>query len=953
METLSVFSAAKQSLVKASGHRLLVSSESGILKVVDLRQRQNEAEILEVCENLSSFDIRHNLLAATTLDGSLQLFEIDQGYTSVTKKLEVFRSELGLRDVLFLDDTHIVCGGDDTKLVVCDLSIVFSVPDRYHLLEDVSIPVLKSDLPDQVRSLAYNSSQNHLAVSTALGDVIIMKYSSEDGLKPSDTLSKACGSFVHLSNDISDPNNIVRNTISFAGGKMALADEHNQVKVFTDYSQPSTHTYKDHAAPVVDLCFCGESLASVDFSRKLILRDTSGLVQSSLTLPEAPLNICSTKFDSTRVVVVGTASGDVFILERPELSEPAPAPDFREEYSDDDLFGSPVPEAVPQDEFDENLLKRTRALLEPDSDEELDPEPKLPQLTSVLPGYTLKPALCGSSPWKNNKRYLTICEYGNVTAQRDPAESSQTITVNLSSGKLYYFSDLQGFDLALLNEEGVLLASSAYIDKEADFFATSLGNVGGYRQARIHYRPHRSENESWTKVLPVKNYSKPKEGHTSEFITNINLARKNIFVFSSLGHVRVLTKYGLLVGLEKVMPVIASISNARILFTISCSQTGREFYYSIRDLLTSSRNDYIHNCELFPLDYLLQRLLEDTENWDHLLVKFEQFEQKSIISKEEDVGPGLDLEMARLLVFQCPYYALKGLFFSSLGDPCFVDNSNYVYVLTKWKSSSSNIVPILNLNETLVARPHLDYIPLGLVHDKLNIIFYLGEAYDYPIPLPEPTELSARLPVNLNVDMKAIKDMLRAQKEVEEAENFVADEDEDEELEESEDEDVGEEVRQQIQNEEAFLRARVLGDVLQESLDSHSHFERTFIRKLKAYRKTRAVLEEDGDYFLPDLDLAVSEDEFEEKDNEIRLKVGLVDVDGVMDRLEELNGQYDKTLLSMFTELCLGSEIERAKGLVRHMRQDRALIAASRIAERMELGELVGVISDERERRMD
>ncbi|SCU80085.1 LADA_0B04962g1_1 [Lachancea dasiensis] len=69
--------------------------------------------------------------------------------------------------------------------------------------------------------------------------------------------------------------------------------------------------------------------------------------------------------------------------------------------------------------------------------------------------------------------------------------------------------------------------------------------------------------------------------------------------------------------------------------------------------------------------------------------------------------------------------------------------------------------------------------------------------------------------------------------------------------------------------------------------------------------------------------------------------------------LATINGAYDKSLLRLFATACSNQEIGKAVSLTQELKQDKALNAAAKIAERAELMSLVSKINEMREARFE
>ena len=131
-----------------------------------------------------------------------------------------------------------------------------------------------------------------------------------------------------------------------------------------------------------------------------------------------------------------------------------------------------------------------------------------------------EPLQPGATPWRGNRRYLSLNLTGFVwTVDQD---THHTVTVEFHDRDLYrdfHFTDPYLYDKACLTEHGTLFASPSTDD----------------RLATIFYRPH----ETWTSRTDWRT-----ELPTGEEAVAIALSRTLVTVLTSKGYVRVYTLYG-------------------------------------------------------------------------------------------------------------------------------------------------------------------------------------------------------------------------------------------------------------------------------------------------------------------------------------------------------------------------------------------------------------------------
>lgn len=993
-DIINVFSSCKFSLVKSYKHNLYVANESGLVKIINLYSIQDEPDFFEICDEITNFEIRNNILAAVNVNGTLGIYELNNNLNSIKRSISVaFRSELPLRDLVFLNDGHVLVGGDLNQVAIVNVDKILKrkIEDEQNDSNDTDLDddsVIKIQVPDQIRSMQYNNVEQELCISFSSGDLGVYKFHNESISLLStkqDHFEKFIFSLDYEEFDSLDNLIKVNGSWNSSNNNLAICNKATDILIYkhfkdSDFLRLLTGRHKSSIIEIQYCPFNNKFLASIDFENKLVIWDTSNgkPVKTENLNSKYKLKNISWSFlmENNKIFLsIGTTSGDIFVFDlivKKETINDAKSEntnvtannakrlDFQEEddddfnFSDEDTFHQPATSSRKRQREDFELEINDIV----DNDDADDSE-FFKNSKNILTNYELKPYSIGATPWSNNQRYLTVNEVGYVFCEKNPESSSQTINVEFhNSNKGYYFIDSAGYDLAYLNNEGIILAKSAYIDDKK--LSTNF-KIEKYQQASIFYRSHKSEIDKWEKSLPIKNYEdESKSCH--EFITSINLTKKFIFVFTNYGHVRMLTKFGLLVKIEKNLPCVASVSNGKILFTINAIvEKGRvkSFTYNIIDLLTTTKQSYIEKNQLMPLDYIPRQIASmENNNFDDILDKFENYD----LNRNNDlVDKNSTLNDLKSLISIPPLYPLKGLFFNNFGDPCFIDNSNILYILTRWKrASQGTFVPLLNLNEILLTK-NLDIIPISLIdNENLNVCFFTRDSV-VAHPLPEITEIPIKIPINMNIDVKLLKEYRKEKKQLDDINDFIErDENElEDDLEEESDgydiDDDDEEISKRLESEHEFLKSKLVSELINESLTLNNHFEKIINSKFQVYKKAKqsAMAHDNDELFLNDLDINLSDNEIVEESGKLRIKSQNFNVNDSIDRLQQLNSVYDKSLLKIFTDYCTNNEFAKAVGLVKELKQDRALIAASRIAERLELAEVTIKINEEREKRLE
>lgn len=229
---------------------------------------------------------------------------------------------------------------------------------------------------------------------------------------------------------------------------------------------------------------------------------------------------------------------------------------------------------------------------------------------------------------------------------------------------------------------------------------------------------------------------------------------------------------------------------------------------------------------------------------------------------------------------------IKGIFFNEFNDPCVVAGfDDTLTVLSHWREPG-NARWIPILSCSEVVS---DY---GLTETKKNWKAWpLGLAEDKFVCLilkNNDAYPGFPLPLPLELDVKLPIKCFKHLKRKENSENLELDEDMD-------DHALKMKKLSEDDPEEAFLRASTLGKLL--------------------------------NLTLPDLD----------------------DQDELLERLNGYSVEFDKSLLKLFANACQDLRLNKALSVVKLVKNDKALLAASRIAERFELMNLAGKINKLRE----
>ncbi|GAV52191.1 hypothetical protein ZYGR_0AG01820 [Zygosaccharomyces rouxii] len=863
-----------------NGSQLCVANKAGLSKVLQVNNPEEEPEVFEIPENVTSVICDSNSsFIVTTLKGDCFKYDFNG------KDQLLARSMLPMRDC---DVVHngkmVVIGGDDMELALVELT------------EDFKKYSIKAD--EQVTQLSYTPQTNLLSVSYIDGKVCFYSISSTrpnkintlEGYIPKNSYND--DHRVNPSNDGSggdkgneDDNNddtvgdtefrmenriCTRAAWHSSGLHFALPCHDHTVKVFSikDYKLMKTLTNPNSSkAFFIDLKFeplHGIYLAAVDHNNRLTIWNW----QASEIFYTKELGQRVTNFvwrvhpdNKTLDIILGTWSGNIITVKavlkstEEDLNETNQAKNLfvdSEAEEEPDLnetnLHSPPDEVFTDDENDAGV-KRHHYDDEQDFVDDDDgagyvsEHPPLkrarqggtrdlaPSLGATFRAaskpFSYKPLSQGATPFgSSDRRYLSMNNVGYVCVVRNNEQNSITVSFfDIGRFVEYHFEDVFGFDVCSLNENGALFAQS--------------------KAGQLHYRAHNSLISPWTKTVPLQK---------GEKITSVSHTPKRVFVGTSLGYVRIFNEHGVPLMVEKMSPIVALTAQEYKVFAIHF-HNDHGITYSLFERSPDSSKYYQRES---PLPLTLPQDSLQIEDIDSEFIGFNPL-------------------------------GIKNFFFSAYGDPCVFGIDNVLLVLSKWRSPTENRwLPVLDANMEIWKmsggkETDVKVWPLGLNYDMLNCILVKGRNMWPEFPLPLPTEMEMSIPI-------FVKSKL-LEEQNDQDRNVGGDDDgmERQEL----------KIPVQWAAEEALLRSKVLSILLSDAL---------------AY-----------------------EGELYGNENEI---------------LTSLTGVHDKSLLRLFAGACTEQNNEMALSLAQDLKQDRALNAAVKIAERAELLHLVRRINTLRESRI-
>lgn len=820
MEQTQVFVSGGSTLVLHASHNdTLYVCSKGILKVFDLSKPEHEPEVLDVIE-ANSFTISQGLALIASATGECRTYDLH----TLKEASTLYRSPLALTDAVFTHGgTSVICGGLDAKLELIDAR------GSEHAVQNVL------DLPDQISYIAYNDVGDLAAVSLAGGDLAVYSYSTPEpstvkvfkGLLPEVTAFATDELDDDLDDDIDDDLNDqgTARTTSRAdwhpeGDLLAVPTKSHDIVVYDRNDFAPKHTISRHKSLVAfKWSPNGKYLASVDVDKHVDVWElASGKSVKTYDIQLVPYSLSwNRKSDE---IVVGTTNGNIVtipfeVTSALELEAEEAGEDEEEQEDEPDdleinhdetgLFGSEDDFIVDDDGAgyvqQEQQKKRTvESLAQPQTHGHKH------RKVEQIQNFGLKPYSPGSTPWATNRRYLTINPVGYAWAVKQEGHNTVTVTFfDRGANREYHFRDFSNCDIAALNEDAIVLASSSY-------------NETNESLAKVIFKTN-DQSRSWEREIGL---------NSSEFITTVSLSKNAVFVCTSTGFVRRYSLYGRLERMERMPPVIACINSEKYLLTVVCTSP-TSFTFNLQDL----DGRYLQRNEPVPID------TNTTE------------------------------------------YPIRGLFFSSDGDPCIMGQDNILCVLSRWRDPlQATWIPVLDAVDGLrkLASGKVSAWPLGLFKDQFNFIVVRGGNYP-SFPLTLPSEMPIHLPVSGRKPEKK-------------------DEDEDEEaMEEESETNIAD---SKAEADEEFMRCIIMAELLND---------------------------------------AITNDDVEDG--------------SAPDRLAELSVQYDTSLLKQLGQSCNEGDVQDAFYLATKLRADRALAAAAKIAERLELAGLMDKINRLREARME
>ncbi|SCV02986.1 LAMI_0H04566g1_1 [Lachancea mirantina] len=868
----SVFSSGGKTSVQLSpdGNHLFAVNKHGLTKILPLNAPDEEPEVLEICSNPTSLSpLSPTSCIVTSLKGDVHMYGLQEGDYKL-----LHRSTLPERDCALAHNGKMaVIAGDDLEIAVLDLS------------QDAKRGKMQTE--DQVSNVTYNGVMSILALSFVNGDVQFLSMASaephhihklEKYLAPrffnDDFDSQANGDSAQTNDEYEDPEYCDDNRISTKvewhprGQHLAMPCNDKSVKIFNigEYSLMRSLTSPVASKSLfTDLKYSpqsGEFLAAIDLNNHLVVwRVETGDVAFSKDLGYKTTNLCwRLQPDDHLDIILGTWAGDIVTIKNVAKKSPQVIDQLGGLFvsSDEEESGFEATKALngkaenndneegsrnSQNLFtDEEDVAAKGTRFHYDDDNFIDDDDGA--------GYV--------NPKKRKKDHALPTLVPTTVSTRNTKfryrPFSPGATPFGTSDRRYLTMNTIGYAWCVRGEEGYASSHNTitisffdlsrfkeyHFEDLTGYDVCSLTENGAlFAQSKLgilHYRQHNQFTANWTKKIPLQE---------SERITAIAATAEKMIVGTSFGYLRTFNSYGVALGIEKMSPVVAVAAQGYRIFCVHFSPY-HGLSYSLFEQHPDTGDHFFAKESSLPLT-----LPSEIDNGDEFGETFPNFSP----------------------------LGLKSVFFSTYGDPCVFGADDVLLVLSKWRNTvQTKWIPLMDSSFEVWRRSggkNVDDVrvwPLGLTHHILSHILVKGRNAWPDFPLPLPSEMEVRIPVIVKEKEAA------SQPDNAEDVNLPSD----------------------VVAEEEFLRSRILGELLADTL------------------------EHDGQLY------------------------------GDEDRvLNALAGAYDKSLLRLFASACSSQDVGKASSLAKELKQDKALTAAIKIAERAELMTLVDKVRAMQEARFE
>lgn len=875
--------------------RLTIGNTIGLVKMINIEDPDKDPISIDIMENITSLCQHGHSVAAATISGVLELLEI----RTPSSRQTVFRSPLPLRAAIFINDgTRLACGGDDTKLIIIDLTA-----------ENKAIEI---NIPDQLVDVSYNHTGELLAVSLSNGDVLVYS-ATNDEPRLVELLPKIGVPKIHTSMDEVDYNGenqdelvCTRTSWTTKGDYLLVPSISNSIKLYAraNWLEPAGD-FPLSNNKIVDYLLNGSALIVAYTNGEIVVYDFKTKRELKRTAVDLDGYYLIDIHVYRRNAFLGTSKGEII-----ELSNFIPTSNNAMSYlfdeaeeSENEDEGEDVEEDEEGDAADilreEENIKSRKVMLHNEDSMLLDADDEDDEHVHQLGGAkrTLLDleeekgasdigsddaldnfqdaeeldALFGDNTYSHKKARFTSNRNGShkpfttTTASTSFSTYNEKEVVPYSPGGTPWHGDRRYLSMnsigyvwitkyADLTSKSVTVSlfdravhKDYHLTDTDEYDLCSLNKLGillgvsGYstkhqaNNGKIYFRFHRDNFDAWEKQIPL---------HSGEYVTNISLTHQQPDEderrLNEETKIIVGTSFGYVRIYNLYGLCLHIMKLAPVVATMSSS---KGIVFIINQLGNNIFGASILNTET-NITFL---------------------QQNSVLPlKQSPTNSTVPL--------------IKGMFFNENGDPCLVAGiDDTLLVMTGWReSNNARWVPLLNCHEAITEggknpnKKNWKCWPLGLYEENL-LCLILKNNSQYPgFPLSLPIEINIQVPVNVKEDTR----------------NDKKDDDGDEDGEEKENTTAG-----QLDLEESYIRALTMGKLVNDS-----------------------YIEE-------------AEGEGEETEK-------------LMDAIQNYAVQFDGSLLKLFAGAVQNEQLKRAFSIARMIKSEKALTSALKICERMDQAKL-------------
>ncbi|ODV91144.1 hypothetical protein CANCADRAFT_2863 [Tortispora caseinolytica NRRL Y-17796] len=204
----------------------------------------------------------------------------------------------------------------------------------------------------------------------------------------------------------------------------------------------------------------------------------------------------------------------------------------------------------------------------------------------------------GSTPWIDNRCYLTLNFTGYIWLQKQDTHNVVTITFfDTGNHREYHFTDYEGFDLAGLTNEAAFFGKSCWDE-----------NIG--QESSVLFRRHGSSRDSWRDSFP-----------SHDAVSNIALSASHAVVCTKLGTVKIYTLHGVPIRIfrQAQYPIISCSAFDDYLFIVRSTEiahpvmgsNGGGLVYSLENIVKNETLQKDDSVEISPNSKLLSVFFSD------------------------------------------------------------------------------------------------------------------------------------------------------------------------------------------------------------------------------------------------------------------------------------------------------------------------------------------------------